>query len=68
MVTMSRLRLAVAGIVSGVVLEPIGGEAIQSLQYGVSVTDPLTLVIAPVVIPGAAFLASMVPGVIGSRS
>jgi predicted permease len=68
MVTGSGVRLALAGAVGGVLLSPLAGRAMQALLYGVSATDVVTLVAAPVVMLCTALIASAVPGWIAARS
>jgi len=68
MVTGSGLRLAVAGVVGGVLLAPLAGRAMTALLYGVSATDVVTLIVAPVLMLVTALLASAVPGWIAARS
>jgi predicted permease len=68
MVTGSGLRLAVAGVVAGVLLAPLAGRAMTALLYGVSATDIVTLVLAPIVMLLTALLASALPGWVAARS
>lgn len=68
MVTGSGLRLAAVGVVAGILLSPLAGRAMTALLYGVSATDTLTMVVAPLVMFAAAFAASAVPGWVASRS
>ena len=68
MVTGSGLRLAVAGVVAGVLLAPLAGRAMTALLFGVSATDLVTLVVAPALMLLTALLASALPGWIAARS
>ena len=68
MVTGSGLRLAIAGVMAGVLLAPLAGRAMSALLYGVSATDVVTLVVAPVLMLVTAFVASAAPGWIAARS
>jgi predicted permease len=68
MVTGSGLRLAVAGVVAGVLLAPLAGRAMTALLYGVSAMDVVTFVVAPVLMLLTAGVASAVPGWIAARS
>jgi predicted permease len=68
MVTGSGLRLAVAGVAAGVLLAPLAGRAMSALLYGVSATDVVTLIVAPVLMLMTALLASAVPAWIAARS
>lgn len=68
MVTGSGLRLALAGVIVGLLLAPLAGRAVQALLYGVSATDLVTLVVAPILILVTALGASAVPGWIAARS
>jgi putative ABC transport system permease protein len=68
MVTGTGLRLALTGAVAGVILAPIAGRAMSALLYGVSPTDVVTLVVAPVLMLLTALVASIVPGWIAARN
>lgn len=62
MVTGSRLRLALAGVIAGVLLAPLAGRAMTALLYGVSTMDMLTLIVTPVLTLITALVVSAVPG------
>jgi putative ABC transport system permease protein len=55
------LRLAAAGIASGVVLALFTTRILASLLYGVKPTDPIAIVLAALVLLSAVFLASLLP-------
>lgn len=57
----SGLRLAVAGVVVGLVAAIAGGRLLTALLYEVSPTDPATLVAVGVTLLGAAAAASWIP-------
>lgn len=65
MVTGSGLRLAVAGVVGGVLLAPLARRAMKALLYGVSATDLVTLVGAPMLMLVTALAASAAPAIPG---
>jgi len=50
-----------AGAATGVAAALLAGGVVESLLYGVSPRDPLTLVAAPTVVLGAAALAIWIP-------
>jgi macrolide transport system ATP-binding/permease protein len=68
MVTGSGMRLALVGVLGGLLMAPLAGRAMAALLYGVSSTDRTTLVIAPLAMLAAALAASSVPGWIAARS
>jgi ABC-type lipoprotein release transport system permease subunit len=55
------LKLALAGILVGIVVALTTVPMMGSLLYGVAPIDPLTFLVAPVVLLGAALLASALP-------
>jgi predicted permease len=67
MITSSGLRLALAGVAAGLLLAPVAGRALASLLFGVSATDPLTLITAPALLLLVVLLASLVPASIAAR-
>ncbi|HZO56196.1 MAG TPA: ABC transporter permease [Bryobacteraceae bacterium] len=68
MVTGSGLRLGAAGVVAGLLFTPLAGRAMTAFLYGVSATDTVTLIVAPVLMVMTALVASAVPGWIAARS
>ncbi|MBI4903064.1 MAG: ABC transporter permease [Acidobacteria bacterium] len=68
MVTGSGLRLALAGVVSGILMAPLAGRAMKAMLFGVSAADSITLIAAPLVMLAAALIASAVPGWVAARS
>jgi predicted permease len=61
MVLASGLRLAAAGVVLGLAGALVGTRVLASLVYGVSTTDPLTLVVTALVLGAAGLAASWIP-------
>jgi predicted permease len=57
-----------AGLLAGVVLALAAVRLLQGLVYGVSVTDPATFLLVPLILGGAALLASVLPAVRASRA
>jgi len=55
------LRLAAAGIALGLVGAVAASRGLGSLLYGISATDPITLVVAVIALGSAAILASLLP-------
>lgn len=55
------MTLAVSGVVIGLAGAFFLTRLMSSLLYGVSTTDPITMIIAPIVLGGAAVFASYVP-------
>ena len=68
MVTGAGLRLAITGLLAGILLAPAAGRAMQALLYGVSGNDAVTLFIAPALILMAALAASCIPGWFAART
>ena len=60
-------RLAVAGIVLGVLAAAGAGRVLQSLLYGVSTIDPLAYGVACVTLLAVAGLANLVPAIAAAR-
>jgi predicted permease len=58
---LSGLRLALGGVVVGLVLALAGGRALRALLFEVSPSDPVTLAAVGAVLLGAALVASWVP-------
>ena len=61
MVTAQALRLAVYGMLAGVLLVLAGSRVLERFIWGVSVTDPLTLTAVLVLLPATAALAALAP-------
>jgi putative ABC transport system permease protein len=55
------MRLAVAGMLAGLVLAMLGAKAIAKLLFDVSARDPMTLGVACLVMLGVALLAGLLP-------
>ena len=55
------MRLVVAGVVLGIVAALFLTRVLRSQLYGVSTTDPITFIIAPVALALVAFVACYVP-------
>jgi len=55
------LRLAIAGVTAGLVLAVGLTRLISSLLYGVRPADPITLIVTPLLLTGAALLAAYLP-------
>jgi len=55
------LRLALAGVVIGIAASLGLARLISSLLFGVRATDPVTLIVLPLVLTGAALLAAYLP-------
>jgi putative ABC transport system permease protein len=55
------VRLTAAGLAIGVVLATALARLLSGLVYGVSVLDPLTLLLVPLALGGVALAASLVP-------
>jgi putative ABC transport system permease protein len=53
--------VAGAGALAGCGLALVATRSIRSLLYGVSTTDPITFVVAPLSLIGVAVVASLVP-------
>jgi len=66
-VAMRGLLLAAAGIAAGFVLYAMAAPLLQAFLYGVTATDPATLVAATLVLLGTASLASWLPARRASR-
>jgi putative ABC transport system permease protein len=54
--------------VAGLLLAPLAGRAMTALLYGVSATDAVTLVVAPLLMLMTALVARAVPGWIAAPS
>ena len=54
-------RLVAIGLVLGLALTLAGGRVVRSLLYGMSPTDPLTLVVVALVLLGVAVVATWLP-------
>ena len=67
MITGQGLTLTLAGVVSGLVLFAVVARFLRSFLYGVAPGDPLTLVVASVVLVSIASLASWIPARRASR-
>jgi predicted permease len=61
MVTLHAVRLGVYGVVAGIALALAGARVLQNFIWGVSVTDPLTLITVLLVLPAFAALAALGP-------
>ena len=61
------LRVAIAGIVIGVVLALGASRMLTSLLFGVSATDPATIAAVVALIGIVAFLACSLPGLSATR-
>jgi hypothetical protein len=61
------LRLTTVGLLFGLAAALLGGRLIETLLYGVSPRDPLTLAVAPVVLGAAAAVAVLLPAVRATR-
>jgi macrolide transport system ATP-binding/permease protein len=68
MVAGAGLRLALAGAAAGVLMAPMAGRSMSALLYGVSATDILTLVLAPMLMLATALVASVVPAWVAARN
>ena len=55
------MRLALAGVEVGVLASFAATRALGSLLFGVSLTDPMTFVVTPLLLAGAALVATYVP-------
>jgi ABC-type antimicrobial peptide transport system permease subunit len=55
------MRLALTGVGVGVLASLAATRALDSLLFGVSPTDPLTFVVTPLLLAGAALVATYVP-------
>lgn len=62
------MRLAVAGAVIGLVAAIALGRVIVALLYGVSPSDPVTLVATSAILLGVAVLASLLPAARAART
>jgi ABC-type antimicrobial peptide transport system permease subunit len=67
MVLRETLYLVLAGLVLGVPAALLGGRLISSQLFGLSATDPLTLVVAAIVLTVVAMLAGYLPARRASR-
>jgi putative ABC transport system permease protein len=61
LVTSSGARLAALGIAIGIVAAVISGRLLSSLLFGVTATDPLTLVLTAALLGAVTLLASYIP-------
>jgi ABC-type antimicrobial peptide transport system permease subunit len=61
LVVSESLRLTILGLVIGLVAAVLGTRLLRSLLFGVSATDPLVLVAAPLLLLVIAVLASAGP-------
>ncbi|MBS1824763.1 MAG: ABC transporter permease [Acidobacteria bacterium] len=61
------LRVSLVGLLAGLVLAAMGGRVISGMLYGVSATDPATLVAVVLIVPGVAVLASLLPAIRAAR-
>jgi putative ABC transport system permease protein len=61
------LRLALAGIVIGIVGALVMTQTLSSLLYGVQATDLLTYTVVPVALGGVALLATYIPALRATR-
>jgi ABC-type antimicrobial peptide transport system permease subunit len=61
MVVWQGAQLALYGVLLGLIAAALAAGAMQSLLFEVSVLDPLTFAIAPLILGAAALLASYVP-------
>jgi ABC-type antimicrobial peptide transport system permease subunit len=55
------LLLAITGVAAGLLLALGLTRLISSLLYGVRPADPATLIVSPLLLTGAAFLAAYIP-------
>jgi len=67
MILSGGLRLSLLGVALGVVAALLGTRVLASLIYGVSKTDPLTLVATAAVVLAAGVLASWIPALRATR-
>jgi putative ABC transport system permease protein len=67
MVLRAGLRLALMGIGLGVVAALLATRALSSLLFGVRPVDPLSFTVAPLLLAGAALLATWLPAAMASR-
>jgi putative ABC transport system permease protein len=61
-------RLAVAGVVIGLVLAFFTGRALAAMLYRVAPFDPATLILVTTVLAGIAFLASYIPALRATKA
>jgi ABC-type antimicrobial peptide transport system permease subunit len=55
------LRLVLIGLLTGLVVGVIFGRALESLLFGITALDPITLVVVPAVLAGVGFVAAYLP-------
>ena len=67
MVVAQSLGIVAIGLLIGVVGVVSGGRVVRALLYGIEPTDPVSLAGAVLVLGGAAWLASWIPAVRGTR-
>jgi predicted permease len=68
MILSDGLKMAIAGAICALLLIPVGGWLLQAFLYNVRAFDLFTLVGAPAVLLGVAFLASLGPALSATRS
>ena len=61
------IRLAAIGVLAGIVVSVLTGRLIESMLFGVSASDPLTLAGIAVLVVGASVLASLPPAYRATR-
>jgi putative ABC transport system permease protein len=61
-------RPVLAGLAIGIVLALLAGQLIRSLLFGISATDPVTIVGVASVLAGIAGLACLLPALDASRT
>ena len=67
MVLHQGLRLATVGAVAGVLVSIVSGRLIENLLFGVSTTDPLTMIGIVCLVTGASVVASLPPSYRATR-
>src|SRR4051812_2069445 len=60
-------KLGAIGVGIGLVVAFVASKAAQAIVYGVSTRDPITYLLAPLVIGGIAVIAGLIPALRASR-
>ncbi len=61
------VRIATAGVTTGVITSVVASRALTALLYEVHATDPLTFVVVPAIVGAAVLLASSIPAFRATR-